>query len=129
MNTSDYPTCEQTFATLRIFPANISSAEITNLLGIRPTSLKHGWFLSSEGQVDSVDLRQHIDWVIDQLFAVKDALHKLQYSGSNMDIHCYWLSKYGHGGPTISPAQMLILGELKLELLLDIYPGSNNDNA
>jgi len=38
-----------------------------------------------------------------------------------MTVSCYWISRYGQGGPTLPSAQMERLAELKFELLFDIY--------
>lgn len=42
-------------------------------------------------------------------------------SGAEVDVFCYWSSRCGHGGPTLSPTQMKGLAELGLDLGLDIY--------
>src|SRR5207253_2980971 len=75
-----------------------------------------GWFLSSEGVVQSRDARRHIDWLLDQLEPASRALQKLQTAGCWMEISCYWLSRSGHGGPTLSPYQMSRLAALRLEI-------------
>jgi len=42
----------------------------------------------------------------------------------------YWISKQGHGGPTISPAQSKRLAELDLELFFDFYgPFDESEDA
>lgn len=38
-----------------------------------------------------------------------------------MDIACYWVSRSGHGGPTIPPPQMRRLADLNIELGFDFY--------
>ena len=132
----EYPTCENTYATLRIY--HEEPEVITQTLKIEPTSIIkkgerrkaknprsvseiNGWFLESEYEVKSKDSRRHIDWIIDKLKPVKKSLKTLQNNGAKMDICCYWLSASGHGGPTVSPKQMANLVELNLEVWWDIY--------
>ena len=83
--------------------------------------MPNAWFFSSKGKITSKDLRRHLDFILDHLVPKTDDLHKLQQFDSKMCISCYWLSKYGHGGPTISPDQMRKLALLNLELWFDMY--------
>ena len=138
MPADDYATCFETHATLRIYPGEIDPDEITERLGIAPSHWQrrgeiardapgkrvapiNGWFLESEGQVDSCDSARHIDWLLDRLMEKAEALRSLRQDGCRIDIACYWLSKEGHGGPTIPPAQMKRLAELGIELWFDLY--------
>ncbi len=80
----NYPTCDKTKATLRIYFQEKDPSFITENLGIEPTKtqksgelseykgrpMKHsneinGWFLSSEALVSSLDARRHIDYIIE----------------------------------------------------------------
>jgi hypothetical protein len=134
-----YPTCARTYATLRIYSNSIDPDEITLLLGINPTSIQrcgelvqssrktntahklNGWFLTSDGALESRDIRQHLNWLLDQLASKEAAIRSLQLENCRMDISCYWLARDGHGGPTISPRQMEALVKLNLELWFDVY--------
>jgi len=134
-----YSTCDTTYATLRIFHEDLMPTEIDKLLGVQSTSShkrgdiispKHpnkglrkqgGWFLESEGHVDSKDSRRHIDWLLDQVESKATTLQKLRSQGFKIDIDCYWTSANGHGGPTISPEQSKRLAGLEIELWFDVY--------
>ena len=87
----EYPTCENTYATLRIYHEGLEPEVITQILKIEPTSIIkkgkrrkannprsvskiNGWFLESENEVKSNDSRRHIDWIIDKLKSVKKSL-------------------------------------------------------
>jgi Domain of unknown function (DUF4279) len=146
MYDDDYPTCEETHATLRIYPGDIEPQTITERLRIEPSHWQrcgevpsgtkskrpakiNGWFLGSKGHIQSRDSRRHIDWILDQIFPKAGAIHALQELGCRIDISCYWISKDGHGGPTISPSQMKRLGELNIELWFDIYGPYDDENA
>lgn len=129
-----YGTCERTDVTLRIYPGEMIPELITQRLGIEPTSTQkvgqvfrnslgrertasiNGWFLSSEGKVTSLDLRRHLDWLLDRVMPAKEPLLELQWrSGLDMDVSCVWWSAQGHGGPVLWPEQMARLAELNLE--------------
>jgi len=135
-----YGTCERTDAKLRIYSGAMVPEEVTNRLKIKPTwtqtvgetfrnSLEreriasiNGWFLSSEGMVSSLDLRRHLDWLLERLIPAKQELLELQkLSGVSMDISCIWWSAYGHGGPILWPEQMSRMSELNLECGFDLY--------
>ena len=135
---NDYPTCERTYATLRIYPESLDPAEVTKRLRIEPTDWQrrgesrkpgsrpaklHGWFLSSDGEVESRDVRLHLDWLLSHIAPQADAILALQREGCRMDVSRYWVSASGHGGPSVRPAQMGELARLGLELWFDVYLG------
>ena len=130
----DYPTCERTYATLRIYPVHMTADDVTTLLGVEATRIQHakprpvgvakwpvGWFLCSDGNVDSRDVRRHIDWILDKLEGKSDAFATLRASGVQPDISCYWLAASHSGGPSLWPHQMTSLGELGLEIWFDFF--------
>lgn len=135
----NYPTCKRSYVTLRIYPANLDPKEVTHRLGIEPSEWQrqgetrypnskrsdqitlNGWFLTSNGIVNSKDSRQHLDWLLAQLAPKADTIRALQAEGCRMDISCYWLSKCGHGGPSVTPNQMEQLARLGVELWFDVY--------
>lgn len=136
----DYGTCLETHATLVIHPGVLSRGEITAQLQIKPTPMlavdevvldvmgrprvepPGVWSLSSEGQVYSLDVRRHLDWLIARLEPLSNRLRELQtVDGLQMSVVCTWYSKYGEGGPTIWPEQMLPLAEMNLECSFDIH--------
>lgn len=135
----DYSTCSSTFATLRIYSQTVAPDEVTAALGVQPTrtllageqrggkvSNLHGWFLSSEGRVQSRDLRRHLDWVLDQLATGPNPTQQVMARIPGRvwaDISCLWVSAVGHGGPTLSPKQMQRMARLGLECWFDVYLG------
>jgi hypothetical protein len=139
---SDYPTCEQTHVTLRVYPESLDPGELTARLGLEPTCWQrkgeaskpggrvaslHGWFLSSEGVLPSRDVGRHLDWLLAQLLPRAEALLALQGEGCRLDVFCFWVSASGHGGPTVRPDQMAALARLNLELGFDVYFGGEGD--
>jgi hypothetical protein len=135
----DYGTCARTCATLLIYPVRTDPETITRRLGIEPTqwqckggpmasSLRRPpriaeidlWSLSTKGRVESRDSRRHVDWLLDRIDEKAGELRSLQEEGARIAVSCFWLSLSGHGGPTISPAQMRRLGALNIELWFDV---------
>lgn len=133
----NYKSCHETYVTLRIYSDSISPEEISNSLHMQPTDSttkgevvgiktkkvrKHnGWFLTSDGIVDSKDCRRHFDYLADKINPFKDELKELKSKGCEIDISCFWSSENGQGGPTLSPKQLKKLSELEIEIWFDIY--------
>ncbi|MGI8972495.1 MAG: DUF4279 domain-containing protein [Dehalococcoidia bacterium] len=142
----DYGTCARTYATFCIYHDALDPEMLSAELGIEPTDAQKrgevgdpqaqdpfiyttsGWFLSSEGAVESRDARRHIDWLLDRLEPGSVTLQKLQRAGCRMEVSCYWLSRSGNGGPTLSPHQMARLATLGLEIEFDAYAMGDDDN-
>lgn len=131
----DYPSCKETYATLCIYKDDLDPNEVSSKLGLTPSHSQvkgeknrrgqvlqvGGWFLTSKGQVQSKDVRRHIDWILHQLDDKFDEIIELQSNSYLIDMSCYWLSASGQGGPTLSPSQMMQLAKLELEIWFDIY--------
>ena len=140
-----YPTCELTHATLRVYSDTMSPEEMATALRVTPTSMQrkgdirnpngrrpvtlklNALFLGSEGLVESLDARRHIDWVLDQLEGRAAELAALIAMGARADLSCFWISASGHGGPTLSPQQCKRIAELGVDCWFDVYLGGDND--
>ena len=127
--------CERTDLTLCIYPKSLPVSEITALLGLTPTSavdagdtVTHprsgrsriaqvsNWLLKSERHVDSLDIRDHLDWLLALLEPVGDAVRKLgQMPDTTITVRCIWWASPTGGGPTLWPKQMRQLADLDLE--------------
>ena len=137
---SSYPSCEETRVALRVYPCSQSAEEVTEFLGIEPTESHNkgdrhtnsvgrtrvapstGWFLSSEHQVSSRDIRDHLDWLLSRLAGTESKLRTLQGEGdTQMWITCVWWSNAGFGGPTLWPEQLLALAKLNMDFEFDFY--------
>lgn len=133
-----YSTCKRTYATLRVLHKELDPDEISNLLGLSYSRAyrkgdpitavneigerRNGvWLLDTKQKVDSLDSRRHIDWLLDQLEGKADVVRALFNKGCNIDILCFWESAHGHGGPTVSPEQSIRLGEMRVDLMFDVY--------
>ena len=130
-----FPTCVETFTTLRIFSGNLAPEEISKTLRIRPTSAfrkgeshcfgrlrrkANGWFYTTEKLSKSRDCRRHVDLILAALHGKNRFIRSLQAKGCKMDITGYFLS-VGQGGPWLMPDQMLKLGKLNLSIWWDVY--------
>lgn len=111
MNDDDYPTCAETFASLRIFGP----------------SQQPEYMWGTKGVIESKDLRRHLDAVISHIEGAPGLAARI--AAQRADVMCFWSSRFGHGGPTFSPEQMKALGELGVELWVDFYDSSEGDNA
>lgn len=138
----DYGTCEWTAATLAIY--DIDPAIISTKLNITPSSSEtigkprimpsgverigtnHSWLFSTKQiELNSKDLRTHLNWLLDKIEPFETGLKELQQiTGVKMAIRCSWRSKYGDGGPTLWPEQMERMAKLNLELTMSfLYEG------
>jgi hypothetical protein len=137
-----YPTCVETFSTLRVYSDQVEPDRITSLLALEPTSSfkmgeargasgrrnkVHGWFFSTKGISESRDTRRHIDLILSALDEKTGVVHLLQKEGCRFDICSYWVS-IGQGGPSLWPCQMARLAELEIEVWWDVY-FSNEDET
>lgn len=93
----DYPSCVETYATLRLFADSIDPSEISAALNIEATRSsrkgepispgvhrprpQHMWLLSTKGFVDSRDTRRHVDWLLDKLDPAASAFITLKRRG------------------------------------------------
>lgn len=130
-----FPACERCVAELRVYGDALSPEFVSRALGLRPTASHRkgqvsernalgrtrvaptgGWFLSSESNIDSKDLRHHLDWLLAQLSPCATRLARLQGDeGIRMRVNCIWWSARRQGGPVLWPEQMRALVDLGLE--------------
>lgn len=134
-----YPTCSYTHAWLRVMGENLDVDEVTQLLGTTPTKTQNagdpvpwkakpgtklkysGWTLSTEGTLSSLDVRHHLDWILEKVQGKREAFDILRSRGFLVDICCRWDSVRGDGGPTLWPKQMSEIAQLGIELWFDLY--------
>jgi hypothetical protein len=126
----NYATCAETYATVRIYTGKNAPELVTAALRLTPSRLlnqesdtrPNGWLLSSKGAIDSLDVRRHVDWLLERIVDKRAELSSLQSEpGVWMDVFCYWRSTQGHGGPALSPKQMKTLADLNLTIGFDCY--------
>jgi hypothetical protein len=130
-----YPTCAETFSTLRVFSDSLAPEEITKALQIEPTRSfrkgdshsqgklqrkANGWFYSTQKLCASKDTRRHIEIILAALEGQAESTQVIQHQGCQVDITSYWVST-GQGGPGLMPEQMLKLGRLGISIWWDVY--------
>ena len=146
---STYPASERACVSLLIYPSQGTAAEVTDILDITPTkALERGeiirhprtgrtrtqriafWSLQSEESVDSLDLRDHLDWILSQVEPCSTALASLQARGDvSMALSAYYRSRTASGGPVVWPRQMKRIAALSLSLEINFsYYGPEEDD-
>lgn len=126
---------------LRVFTGDVSPGRFTEYIAVSPSRTQESqirpdgrrnfpaaWFLTSQFEIDSRDIRRHVDFVLDQIDATTDALEWIRKSGGSADVMCYWVSASGQGGPSLLPAQSSKLAALNLEIWFDVYFNSSDDD-
>jgi len=132
--------CAETFATFRLSKEDLNPDDVSRLLGLEPSRVQRkgepqypknpdsplrfrsgGWHLSTQGHVESRDLRRHVDWLLERLEPKRDVLLRLSREGCAMDLICFWCSASGQGGPWLDAALMRRLADLALAIRFDVY--------
>ena len=75
----------------------------------------NGWFLSSDGSVNSQELGRHVDWLLDSVSG-SELLGLQVERGVQADIFCFFEAT--QGGPEFHPGLMSRLARLGLPLVL-----------
>lgn len=130
----DYPSCSRTYATLCIYHDLLKPEQITTIIRLKPdrtvrkgepaikgTIPSNGWFLTTQGQADSRDIRFHITLLIRKLKSRKRNLNVLKKRGCELKIMCLWESASGNGGPYFDHAFLQEMSALPIDLDLDIW--------
>ena len=91
--------------------------EVVETLGRRSPTDRRLWRVTSEGAVQSNDLRAHLDW----LLALRlDIERWVTHAHSDTEIRCVWLSRSGSGGPTLSAPQLRRLAQMNRRFILEV---------
>ena len=129
--------CRRTYSTLRVFTGEQSPDLVTQALGIAPTRVWHkgsgetvvprkrnGWFLSTRGELTSLDTREHLDWLLGHLHGQQEFVDSIAAAGGEIDIVSFWhAAGTPEGGPALAPAQMEALAQLNIAVSWNIYTG------
>lgn len=140
-----YGTCNETYASLIISRGADPPQVVTEQLCLQPTTMRelgqagrwrngewlgqaselisrfHIWKLETKGIVESRDSLRHIDYLLEILDGKEDVLVSLARDGWKIEICVFWDSKWGHGGPIITPITMSRLAQLGIALWYDVY--------
>lgn len=133
--------CAETHATFRILADNLEPEEISAALRILPsTSARKGepnpllhsarplpcrtgcWMLTSEERVTSTNLEAHLVFLLDQLEPERRKIKELsKLDDTRVELHCYWMSETGQGGPFLSANVLERIVALGVDLDFDLY--------
>lgn len=140
----DYETCETTHATFRIYlPDDYDPNTLSEKLEIQPSRVQikgetrngkikqypTAWFFESTEHIQSKELRNHIDWILDQIETKSEVIYELQSINAQIDISCFWVSAFGHGGPMLDSRILKRIADLKIGVSFDIYFAGDEINA
>ena len=139
----NFSACAYTHVWLSVISEHLNPDQVTRLLRVEPTSViwkgtidlggmrrphRHsGWFLSTEGIIESQDARRHLDWILDQTEGRGEIFRQLAAEGHESDICCRWdVATVGGGGPSLQPRHFTRLAALGVELWFDIYVATDD---
>ncbi len=124
----------ETRAKLLVYTGDMLPDKVTKLLHIEPSELLrkgesvtnrigrtrihklNAWFLCSEPKINSLDLKDHLNYILETIYPAKEQLFLLQKDKQiKMRISCVWYSKGDTSGINLSPDQMKKMSELNLE--------------
>ena len=145
----EYETCNRTSVNLLVYTGEESADMVNSLTGVTATIIRkkgevielssgrsrvtplNAWFLLSEDNVDSKDMRRHLDWMIEKINSFNIKLNELKSNGYEVRLECIWWSKYNTGGPTVYSRQLSIIGDFGLDLEFEFayYGDEDNDNV
>lgn len=80
-----------------------------------------GWFVGTQGILNSRDIRVHLEWILDRLKDKRNQLNLLVELGFEMKISCFWESASGNGGPILDHEIIARLSEFPLDLHFDVW--------
>jgi Domain of unknown function (DUF4279) len=133
------------FATLRFTGDRLDPDRITAILGVHPTkAYRKGesylagpragyvtgrtgvWALATDGPVDSPELDQHLDYLLDLVFRRPDREERLKQlreamsrDGVKADVSCFWRGGPGASPPAVSKDAICMLQQLPAEIETD----------
>lgn len=81
---------------------------------------KYGWFFASKGKVSSLDVSEHIRWILGKIADPK-ALSTLQQRGCKAKVMCYWVSSGEGGGPVLDKDLLMLLAQHAVDVEFDVY--------
>jgi hypothetical protein len=139
----NYLGVETTYASLRIQHDLLVPEAISILLQLTPSwgwpkgiilpgktrPTKTGiWGISSEGHIQSREVRRHIDWIIDRIQSKTSIIHDLQEQRYTIDVFCFWSMSGTMAGLELSPHNCRALAELNIPIGFDIYASAEDHN-
>jgi hypothetical protein len=135
----DNPNCAETHASFRLGGDGLIAAEVNRRLGLTPdfvsergdkdrsgrktrTQRTGVWLISSQRELDTTSLEQHLLFLLGKIEPVSEALREvIEQQQLEADFFCYWASSAGHGGPVLTPEVLRRIADLGALLDIDFY--------
>jgi hypothetical protein len=127
-----------TYLTLRLTHESNDPSTVTHLLervptralranqaiqlnGMMKTVKRSAWILSSEEHVNSADIDDHVQWMMDQMKGQRENVLRLNDNCWAIALNVMWDSQTGHGGPVFSAQTLGWMSEIRATLEIDSY--------
>lgn len=133
-------TAQETYVTLRVYHPQLDPEQLNGIFECRPShswrineelvvaedgstrkATTGGWLLSSKHAVRSLDVKDHLAWLIKQLTGHGGTINRLQKAGYTTDVVVAWFSDSWNTCPALTPQHMQDLANLRLPLWFDVY--------
>jgi hypothetical protein len=108
---------ERVFAITRLKPSRVKENKQSTFAGFKIP--RHAWFLTSQDMVSSLDIADHIQWMLERIKG--DSVNKLRELGCQIKITCYWVSNGTGGGPVLNAPLLSAIADAHLDIEFDIY--------
>lgn len=126
-------------ATLRLLGADLDPEDVSTAMAMRADrSHRKGdrviarreavrrsgyWSVTSSDHMPSTDdINRHIAWLVRVVKPRRRLLMKYIRRGWTVDVWIGIHTSAGHGGPVVQPKALAALGDLGLDVCLDLYP-------
>jgi hypothetical protein len=126
-------------ASFRIIRDDLNPAKVSELLGLsydfstekgraiegRPNR-KHPattgiWSITSKNRIHSLQLEDHVQYLLDRLGNCEQALRQLKKQDSTISVWCAWFSALSSDGPVFSPACLERVAAFSADFEFDYY--------
>lgn len=130
-----WPTTSRVAAKLLVHSRIMGLDEISSALDLTPTSAHpaaphlpagdrrrefrrttNTWAFTSEDDVSSMDIRDHLDWLLERIGPRQDSLAAVRAGGKAQASIVVSYALLGTGGPSLWPKQMRRIADLDMEL-------------
>jgi hypothetical protein len=91
------------------------------LNGMTKRLKRSAWILSSEEHVNSADINDHVQWMMEQMNGHRENVLRLNDDGWMIALNVMWDSQTGHGGPVFSSRTLGWMSQIRATLEIDCY--------
>ena len=123
------------YASINIYSQEVSPVEVSSILSIDPDrsvckgeeirqgtiAKQNAWIYTSKDRVESDNLENHIEFLLDAIDGKSLSLNTVLESDSWMRILCFWESPEGNGGPVLSSKLIRKLSKFPFDIEFDVW--------